>query len=173
VAHPPECAPGRRSARLKDVKDAEPIYRLISTILDPTQAPAKELAALYHERWEIGVDELKTPELVKQGSRAQSRRRSRSSLLPAPGARKRKALHEANLREILRERVVSSRNRINLRGVRRKMSDYNPRPRKRRRIRRVDVSERIRIIKRTVIGVRAVSHGGNLAPQDPRLILAP
>ena len=41
--------------RLKDVKDAEPMYRLITTILDPAQAPAKELAALYHERWEIGV----------------------------------------------------------------------------------------------------------------------
>ena len=66
---------------LKDVQDAEPIYRLITTILDPTQAPAKELAALYHERWEIetALDELKThlrgaqivlrsktPELVEQ-----------------------------------------------------------------------------------------------------------
>ena len=49
--------------RLKDVPGAEPIYRLITTILDPTQAPAKELAALYHERWEIetALDELKTP----------------------------------------------------------------------------------------------------------------
>src|SRR6202158_746936 len=48
--------------RLKDVKDAEPIYRLITTILDSTRAPAKELAALYHERWEIetALDELKT-----------------------------------------------------------------------------------------------------------------
>ena len=48
--------------RLKDVKDAEPIYRLVTTILDPTQAPATELAALYHERWEIetALDELKT-----------------------------------------------------------------------------------------------------------------
>lgn len=47
---------------LKDVKDAEPIYRLVTTILDPTQAPATELAALYHERWEIetALDELKT-----------------------------------------------------------------------------------------------------------------
>jgi hypothetical protein len=67
--------------RLQDVKDAEPIYRLITTVLDPNQAPAKELAALYHERWEIetALDELKThlrgaqivlrsktPELVKQ-----------------------------------------------------------------------------------------------------------
>jgi hypothetical protein len=28
---------------------------LLTTILDPRQAPAEELAALYHERWEIGV----------------------------------------------------------------------------------------------------------------------
>jgi hypothetical protein len=48
--------------RLKDVPDAEPIYRLITTILDAEQAPANELAALYHERWEIetSLDELKT-----------------------------------------------------------------------------------------------------------------
>jgi hypothetical protein len=67
--------------RLKDVPGAEPIYRLITTILDPGQAPAKELAALYHERWEIetALDGLKThlrgaqivlrsktPELVEQ-----------------------------------------------------------------------------------------------------------
>jgi hypothetical protein len=37
-------------------------YRLLTTLLDETQAPALELAALYHERWEVeGVfDELKT-----------------------------------------------------------------------------------------------------------------
>jgi Insertion element 4 transposase N-terminal/Transposase DDE domain len=37
-------------------------YRLMTTLLDPTQAPALELAALYPERWELeGVfDELKT-----------------------------------------------------------------------------------------------------------------
>jgi hypothetical protein len=67
--------------RLQDVPDAEPVSRLITTILDPEQAPAPELAALYHERWEIetALDELKThlrgaqivlrsktPELVKQ-----------------------------------------------------------------------------------------------------------
>jgi hypothetical protein len=67
--------------RLKDVAGTEPIYRLITTILDPKLAPAKELAALYHERWEIEttLDELKThlrgaqivlrsktPELVQQ-----------------------------------------------------------------------------------------------------------
>ena len=56
-------------------------YRLVTTLLDPEQAPALDLAALYHERWEIeGVfDEFKThlranstvlrsktPELVRQ-----------------------------------------------------------------------------------------------------------
>ena len=48
--------------RLQDVPDAEPFYRLLTTILDHRQAPAQELAALYHERWEIetALDELKT-----------------------------------------------------------------------------------------------------------------
>jgi hypothetical protein len=48
--------------RLEGVEDAEPVYRLITTILDPELAPADELAALYHERWEIetALDELKT-----------------------------------------------------------------------------------------------------------------
>ena len=37
-------------------------YRLLTSILDPEQAPAEELARLYHERWEIetSVRELKT-----------------------------------------------------------------------------------------------------------------
>jgi hypothetical protein len=37
-------------------------YRLLTTILEPERAPAAELAALYHERWEFGtaLDELKT-----------------------------------------------------------------------------------------------------------------
>lgn len=40
----------------------EKVYRLITSVLDPQQAPAQELAALYHERWEIetAFDELKT-----------------------------------------------------------------------------------------------------------------
>lgn len=48
--------------QLDGVADAEPIYRLVTTILDHKKAPAKELAALYHERWEIetALDELKT-----------------------------------------------------------------------------------------------------------------
>jgi hypothetical protein len=38
------------------------VYRLITTILDPEQAPAPDLAALYAQRWELEVtfDELKT-----------------------------------------------------------------------------------------------------------------
>jgi IS4 transposase len=38
--------------RLEGVPDAEPLHRLIATLLDPIEAPAAELAALYHERWE-------------------------------------------------------------------------------------------------------------------------
>ena len=38
--------------RLEGVPGAEPLYRLITTLLDPVAAPATELAALYHERWE-------------------------------------------------------------------------------------------------------------------------
>jgi hypothetical protein len=48
--------------RLYGGADAEPMYRLVTTILDPTEASATELAALYHERWEIEtvLGELKT-----------------------------------------------------------------------------------------------------------------
>ena len=67
--------------RLEGVAEAEPLYRLVTTILGPAEASAVELAALYHERWEIegALDELKThlrgarvvlrsktPELVRQ-----------------------------------------------------------------------------------------------------------
>jgi IS4 transposase len=49
--------------RLAGIAAAEPLYRLLTTILDPAQAPAAELAALYRERWEIeaALAELKTP----------------------------------------------------------------------------------------------------------------
>jgi len=48
--------------RLEGIPGTEPIYRLLTTILDHEAAPATELAALYHERWEIetALDELKT-----------------------------------------------------------------------------------------------------------------
>ena len=66
---------------LPGLDDAQPRYRLLTTLLDPRLAPAMELAALYHQRWEIEAvfDELKThlrqsrrvlrsktPELVRQ-----------------------------------------------------------------------------------------------------------
>ena len=61
--------------------DGEPLYRLLTTVLDDGKAPAQDLAALYHERWEIenvfdefkthlrgrqAVLRSKTPELVEQ-----------------------------------------------------------------------------------------------------------
>jgi len=67
--------------QLEGAGDTEPLYRLATTLLDPEEAPAEELAALYHERWEVenAFDELKThlrgasivlrsrtPELVRQ-----------------------------------------------------------------------------------------------------------
>jgi hypothetical protein len=68
-------------SRLEGVAEAEPLYRLVSSILDPAQAPAADLAALDHERWEIEgalaalktqlrgarvVLRSKTPALVRQ-----------------------------------------------------------------------------------------------------------
>jgi hypothetical protein len=47
---------------LEGIPDAEPCYRLLTTLVDPDRAPAEELAELYHERWEIegAFDEFKT-----------------------------------------------------------------------------------------------------------------
>ena len=51
------------------------------------------------------------------------------------------------LDEILEERVTSSRNRVNPRGVKRKMSNYQLRPRWRSRTLRIDYSAHVRIVK--------------------------
>lgn len=66
---------------LPNVPGSEPMYRLLTTLLDDRSAPALTLATLYHERWEVELvfDELKThqvqrrrvlrsktPELVRQ-----------------------------------------------------------------------------------------------------------
>ena len=59
----------------------------------------------------------------------------------------RKIFHETILQEILQERVSSSRNRVNPRGVKRKMSNYNLRPRQRGRTRRINFSARVRLVK--------------------------
>lgn len=66
---------------LEGIPNPEPAYRLVTNWLDPQEAPAEELAALYHRRWTIEqtLDELKvhladrpvvlrskTPDLVEQ-----------------------------------------------------------------------------------------------------------
>jgi hypothetical protein len=38
--------------RLPGVPGGDQAYRLVTTLLDPAAAPARDLAALYHERWE-------------------------------------------------------------------------------------------------------------------------
>src|SRR5512135_799891 len=76
--------------------------------------------------------------------RVVQRRLARFAAIPP---RQKKALHEAILDEILQERVTSSRNRINPRGVKRKMSNYPLRPRKRSRTRRLDFATRLGLVK--------------------------
>jgi hypothetical protein len=89
--------------RLEGVADAEPLYRLMTTVLDPAAAPAAELAALYHERWEIegALDELKThlrgARMVLRSKTPELVRQEFWGLLPAPFA-VRGLMHEAALR---------------------------------------------------------------------------
>lgn len=47
---------------LPGMPDSQSRYRLLTTVLDPLQAPALELATLYQQRWEVEAvfDELKT-----------------------------------------------------------------------------------------------------------------
>ena len=67
--------------KLAGIPQAKSSYRLVTNILEPERAPAEELAALYHDRWEMesAFDEFKThlrgtgrvlrsktPELVRQ-----------------------------------------------------------------------------------------------------------
>src|SRR2546422_6585758 len=44
------------------------VYRLVTTLLNPRVAPARDLIALYHERWEIElvIDEIKTHERAQR-----------------------------------------------------------------------------------------------------------
>jgi len=178
---------------LDGIEGAEPIYRLLTTILDHEKAPATELAALYHERWEIetALDELKThlrgskivlrsktPDLVRQefyglmmahfairglmheaalkASEDPDRlsfftlsalvRRKIASFAATP-PQERNAFHEAALREILEERVVSSRSRHNLRGVKRKMSKFPLCTRGRKKTMKIQLENHIQILK--------------------------
>ena len=71
---------------------SEPLYRLVTTILDPAQAPAAALAALYHERWEIegALDELKTHLRARGSCSAADPGVGRTGVLgPAAGALRR------------------------------------------------------------------------------------
>ncbi|MHB1606798.1 MAG: transposase [Leptospirales bacterium] len=53
---------------LPNATEAQPRYRLFTTLLDEKTAPALELAALYHQRLEVEAvfDELKTHLLQKR-----------------------------------------------------------------------------------------------------------
>src|SRR3982750_686875 len=90
------------------------------------------------------------PTKIPTGSPLFIRYASSSAVCPALSPfppRHRKAFHEAVLEEILQERVSSSRNRLNPRGVKRKMSNYPLRPRQPERTRRIDFAKQIRILK--------------------------
>src|SRR5207244_5647798 len=61
-----------RSGTRKAVR-ADQVYRLATTLLDPVAAPAKEVAACYHERWELELvydevqeHQLSTPVLLSK-----------------------------------------------------------------------------------------------------------
>jgi hypothetical protein len=58
------------SSRVTDERLGEvgQVYRLVTTLLNPRVAPARELIALYHERWEIEllIDEIKTHERAQR-----------------------------------------------------------------------------------------------------------
>lgn len=60
---------------IEDGRENPDSYRLLTTILDPSDAPAEELAAVYSQRWEIEstFDELKTHQ---RGPRAVLRSKS-------------------------------------------------------------------------------------------------
>jgi hypothetical protein len=66
------------------------------------------------------------------------------ALFPPPQKR---AFHKAILDEILEERVVSSRNRRNFRGVKRKMSNFPLRPRHLEPLPKINIRIAIRILK--------------------------
>jgi hypothetical protein len=60
---------------------------------------------------------------------------------------KRSSFHSQVLDEILEERVVSSRNRRNFRGVKRKMSNFPLRPRQTKPLPPIRILQAIRILK--------------------------
>ena len=154
------------------IKESDEITMLATTLLDHHLAPAAELAALYHERWEIenAYDEVKThilgpgaalrsktPDLVYQeiyglmlahytvrslihdAAMRSGEDPDRLSFVHTVRIMRRRIINPGDfspkeqtrrvIREILDERVVSSRGQVKPRGVRRKMSGYNIRKR--------------------------------------------
>lgn len=125
---------------LPGVPGAEPSYRVVTTLRDPDTAPATELAALYHERWDIetAFDELKTH---LRGARIVLRR-----TLPAwrrfPPEDQPRALR-AILDELGDEWVRPRRGRVVPQGVKRKMSNFPRRSRERHPSRFVNYTPQI------------------------------
>jgi len=117
--------------RLQGVADAEPIYRLVTSVLDAQQAPAQELAALYHERWEIetALDELKThlrgARIVLRSKTAELVRQEFYGLLMAHFA-VRALMHEAALKANVDPDRLSFLHAV--RVVRRKLPAFNAIP---------------------------------------------
>ena len=116
---------------LQGVADAEPIYRLVTSVLDAQQAPAEELAALYHERWEIetALDELKThlrgARIVLRSKTADLVRQELYGLLMAHFA-VRALMHEAALKANVDPDRLSFLHAV--RVVRRKLPAFNAIP---------------------------------------------
>jgi hypothetical protein len=112
---------------LHGVPDAEPLYRLLTTITDSEEAPATELAALYHERWEIetALDELKThlrgPRIVLRSKTPDLVKQEFYGLLLAHFAI-RGLMHEAALSENVDPDTLSFVHAV--RVIRRKMSRF-------------------------------------------------
>ena len=117
--------------RLQGVAGAEPIYRLLTSVLEAQQAPAQELAALYHERWEIetALDELKThlrgARMVLRSKTPDLVRQEFYGLLMAHFA-VRALMHEAALKANLDADRLSFVHAV--RVVRRKLTAFNAIP---------------------------------------------
>lgn len=113
--------------RLEGAEEAEPLYRLVTGILDVTRAPARELAALYHDRWEIetAFDEFKThlrgPGIVLRSKTPELVRQELYGLLLAHFAI-RGLMHEAALKAGIDPDTVSFVHAV--RVVRRKLPAY-------------------------------------------------
>ena len=110
--------------RLEGVEGSEPLYRLVTSVLELERAPARELAALYHERWELetACDELKTHlggnRIVLRSKKPDLVRQEFYGLLLAHYA-VRKLMHEAALQADLAPDKLSFLNTV--RVVRRKL----------------------------------------------------